>query len=389
VNLGVFESAFQSACSAAPAVPRPFRHAASRADREGAARPVLAVLALLLLALLFAGCLRGRSSGAAGQGDKTDIQNTGSDTMVNLAQAWAEAYGGINPGVSVEVSGGGSGTGIASLINGTADIANCSRQMTAAEKAQAKANTGKDPVEHLVGYDALAVFVHPDNPLREISLEQLAEIYGEKGGVTHWSDLGVVMPDPKRDEIIVVSRQSNSGTYEYFREAVLGKKRDFRLGTIDMHGSKDVVELVARTPGAIGYSGMGYATSRVRMLHIAQKNGGTAYAPTVQNTQKGSYPIARPLFMYTLGEPQGAILAYLQWIHSPEGQSLVVQTGYVSLAAASGAAAPGIAAPGAASAAAAPGAATAPGAEAPGVEAAATASRAAAAPAAAAEAHQP
>jgi len=231
----------------------------------------------------------------------------------------------------VEVSGGGSGTGIASLINGTADIANCSREMTFAERERARQNTGKDPVEHLVGYDALAIFVNLQNPLHEITLEDLAEIYGERGRIERWSDLGVQPPDGKRDKIIIISRQSNSGTYEYFREAVLGKTRDFRLGTIDMHGSKDVVELVARTPGAIGYSGMGYATDRVRMLRIARKHGETAYAPTVPNTQKGIYPVARPLFMYTLGEPEGELRDYLEWIHSPEGQDLVVRSGYVSL----------------------------------------------------------
>jgi phosphate transport system substrate-binding protein len=289
------------------------------------------VLAALLCSVVVAGCLRGRQPGQQGNSGKTVIQNTGSDTMVNLAQAWAEAYITIDPAVSVEVSGGGSGTGIASLINGTAQIANCSREMTPAEREKARENRGKDPIEHIVGYDALAIYVNLDNPLQEISLEELAEIYGEKGRVTRWSDLGVIQPDKKRDEIIVISRQSNSGTYEYFREAVLGGKRDFRLGTIDMHGSKDVVELVARTPGAIGYSGMGYATEKVRMLRIARKNGELAFAPTVQNTQKGSYPIARPLFMYTLGAPEGAVKAYLDWIHSPAGQGLVVQSGYVSL----------------------------------------------------------
>lgn len=289
------------------------------------------LLPLLLALLLAAGCLRGRQPGQRGTGQKQVIQNSGSDTMVNLAQAWAEEYVRIKPAVSVEVSGGGSGTGIASLINGTADIANCSREMTFAERERALQNTGKDPVEHLVGYDALAIFVNLQNPLHEITLEDLAEIYGERGRIERWSDLGVQPPDGKRDKIIIISRQSNSGTYEYFREAVLGKTRDFRLGTIDMHGSKDVVELVARTPGAIGYSGMGYATDRVRMLRIARKHGETAYAPTVSNTQKGIYPVARPLFMYTLGEPEGELRDYLEWIHSPEGQDLVVRSGYVSL----------------------------------------------------------
>ncbi len=286
---------------------------------------------LLFLPIVISACLRGRSPDVPGGGVKTVIQNTGSDTMVNLAQAWAEEYVTIAPGVSVEVSGGGSGTGIAALINGTVDIANCSRKMTPDERERAKTNTGKEPREFLVGFDALAVFVHPANPMDEISLDQLAEIYGEKGAITKWSDLGVRLPLDAPDEMILVSRQSNSGTYEYFREAVLGKKRDFRLGTIDMHGSKDVVELVARTPGAIGYSGMGYATGHVKMLSISPKTGTRAYAPTIANTQNGTYPVARPLLMYTLGAPNEAGEKYLQWIFSAHGQKLVALSGYVPL----------------------------------------------------------
>ncbi len=277
-------------------------------------------------------CMHGRPPQEVGKGDRLVIQNIGSDTIVNLAQAWAEAYAEIEPSVSVEVSGGGSGTGIAALINGTVDIANASRKMHADEITRAVANTGKTPLEHLVGIDALAIYVNKNNPLEEISIPQLAEIFGEKGSITSWSQLGVTMPKGARDEIIVVSRQSNSGTYEYFREAVLGKKRDFRLGTIDMHGSKDVVELVARTPSAIGYSGMGYATSGVKMLRIAKETGGPAVAPTVENTQNGTYPISRPLLMYTLGEPSPHVAKYLDWIHSPAGQALVVKAGYVPIA---------------------------------------------------------
>ena len=258
------------------------------------------------------------------------IQNTGSDTMVNLAQAWAEQYAQVNPAVSVEVSGGGTGTGVAALINGTVDIANCSRKVEAQEIEQAKKNSGKEPREFIVGWDALAVYVHTNNPLSEITLEQLGEIYAEGGKFTRWSQLGVKMPWGS-DEIIRVSRQSNSGTYFYFREAVLGKGRDFKLGSRDMHGSKDVVELVAKTPGAIGYSGMGYATPEVKALRVARKAGDKAYPPTVETTLDHTYPIARPLYMYTLGEPVGAVKQYLDWIHSDEGEKLVLESGYVPL----------------------------------------------------------
>jgi phosphate transport system substrate-binding protein len=261
---------------------------------------------------------------------KTMIQDTGSDTMVNLAQAWAEEYAKVQPGVSVEVSGGGSGTGIAALSSGTVDIANCSRQFEPNEIATAKKNTGKDPHEIMVGYDALAVYVQKDNPLNEITLDQLGEIYAENGKIAKWSQLGIKPPGGS-DEIIRVSRQSNSGTYFYFREAVLGKGRDFRLGSRDMQGSKDVVELVANTPGAIGYSGMGYATPGVKQLRVAKKAGEPAMAPTVENALSHAYPIARPLFMYTLGEPAGAVKGYIDWVLSPAGQKIVLQSGYVPL----------------------------------------------------------
>lgn len=276
--------------------------------------------AALALASLAPACRSGRA--------RAVIQNTGSDTLVNLAQAWAEEYVNVAPTVSVEVSGGGSGVGIAALIDGAVDIANCSRQFEPREIEEARKNTRKEPVEFVVGYDALAVYVHKSNSLEEITLEQLAEIYGENGKITRWSDLGAKVPEGA-GEIIRISRQSNSGTYMYFREAVLGKKRDFKLGSRDMHGSKDVVELVANTPATIGYSGMGYATRDVKMLRVARKKGEPAFAPTVENTLNRTYPIARPLYMYTLGQPTGAVKTYLDWILSDAGQRIVVKSGYV------------------------------------------------------------
>jgi phosphate transport system substrate-binding protein len=183
----------------------------------------------------------------------------------------------------------------------------------------------------MLGYDALAIYVHKDNPLAEITLEQLAELYGEKGKISKWSELGVSLAGGGSDTVILVSRQSNSGTYHYFREAVLGKGRDFRLGSRDMNGSKEVVELIAKTPAAIGYCGMGYATPEVKMLRVARKAGEKAFAPTVENTLNHAYPIARPLFMYTLGQPADSIKRYLDWLHSDAGQAIVAKSGYVPL----------------------------------------------------------
>jgi phosphate transport system substrate-binding protein len=262
---------------------------------------------------------------------KTSIQNIGSDTMVNLAQAWAEEYGKANPGVSVEVSGGGSGVGIAALINGTANIANSSRKLEPEEAEKAKKASGKDPKEFMVGYDGLAIYVHKSNPLEEITLETLSEIYKEGGKVNKWAEAGAKVPNAKGDEIIRVSRQNNSGTYHYFRETVVGKKHDFKAGSLDMNGSKDVVELVAKTPGAIGYSGLGYATPEVKIVKVAKKKGDPAVMPSIATVLDKSYPISRPMFMYTPGEPDAAVKKYIDWVMSDAGQKVVEKTGYVPL----------------------------------------------------------
>jgi phosphate transport system substrate-binding protein len=260
--------------------------------------------------------------------EQSTIQVKGSDTMVNVAQAWAEEYKKVAPAVDVEVSGGGSGVGIAALERGTIDIANASRNMKAEEIEQARRNTGQLPKEFIVGYDALAVYVHKENPIQEISLEQLAQIYAEDGAITKWSHLGVTLADVTADDIVLVSRQSSSGTYEFFREHVLGKK-DFKLGSRDMNGSKEVVELVANTKTAIGYSGMGYVTPAVKMLKLSSKPGEPAVEPAVATTLNKTYPLARSLQVYTLGEPQGVVKNYIDWMLSEAGQRILEENGYV------------------------------------------------------------
>ena len=264
---------------------------------------------------------------ACGGGEQRQvIQNKGSDTLVNVAQAWAEAYQTVDPTVVVAVSGGGSGTGIAALINGTVDIANASRAIKEKEEKLARDN-GQDPIQHTVGFDALAIFLHADNPLDVISIDQLAGIYGDGGEITSWTDLGVEVPGCKDQEIVVVSRQNNSATYAYFRDAVLDKS-DFKLGTRDMHGSKDVVDLVEKTPCAIGYSGLAYATDHIKLGCVSSQEGFGCVNPSVDSAIDGSYPIARPLFMYTNGEPTGFVGEYLNWIKSNEGQCIILEKGY-------------------------------------------------------------
>ena len=287
-------------------------------------------LATALLALALTGCDRKGASGE-GSGSKVALQNIGSDTMVNLAQAWAEAYATVDPAVSVEVSGGGSGIGVAALINGTCDIANSSRQLEKEEEEKATAKYGgKHPIEYLVAYDALAIYVHPSNPIGEISVEQLSDLFRDGGKISKWSNLGVAIPGGQ-DEIVRVSRQNNSGTYHYFREAVLGKKSDFRPGSRDMSGSKDVVELVGNTPGAIGYSGIGYRTDKVKVLKVSKKAGESAVEPTIKTALDKSYPIARPMFMYAPPGAKPQVDAYLKWITSAPGQAIVIEKGYVPL----------------------------------------------------------
>ena len=287
----------------------------------------------LAACLLQTGCGKSPGSGpdsGGGSASKVTIQNKGSDTMVNLAQGWAEEYKKAAPDVDVEVSGGGSGVGIAALVKGTIDIANASRNMKAEEIETATKNTGKTPKEFIVGYDSLAIYVHKDNPLNEITLDQVAQIYMEAGRITRWSDLGVKIPGSSIDEIVRVSRQSSSGTYEFLREHVLNKK-DFKLGSRDMNGSKEVVELVGSTPTAIGYSGMGYATPAVKMLKVRKTATEPAYEPSVANTLAKTYPIARSLLVYTLGEPQGPVKKYIDWAMSDAGQKVVEASGYVPL----------------------------------------------------------
>lgn len=287
-------------------------------------------LAAAALAVSTTGCGRSESpaAGKAATRPTTTIQVKGSDTMVNVAQAWAEDYHKAEPGVDVEVSGGGSGVGIAALEKGTIDIADASRTMKPEEIEQTRRNTGKEPKEFIVGYDALAVYVNKDNPINEITEERLAQVFAEGGNITRWSQLGVTIPGAADDTIVRVSRQSSSGTYEFFREHVLNKK-DFKLGSRDMNGSKEVVELVGTTRTAIGYSGMGYATPAVKMLKVGPRAGEPTFAPTVENTVNKTYPLARSLQVYTIGDPQGAVKKYIDWILSPAGQKILQDSGYV------------------------------------------------------------
>jgi len=276
------------------------------------------VLGFLALALI--------ACGGSERVSRTLIQNKGSDTLVNVAQAWAEAYAQINPNVAVAVTGGGSGTGIAALIGGSVDIANSSRSMEEEEFEMANGR-GVVPNELIVGYDAIAIYIHPDNPIDRFTLGQLADIYGENGTTESWSQLGITVPGCSSDEIVRVSRQNSSGTYVYFQEAILGES-DLKLGSRDMAGSSEVVGLVEKTACAIGYSGLAYATEEVKVPCLMTEDGGNCIAPSTASAVDGTYPIARPLFMYTNGQPEGVTKDYIDWILSDEGQCIILNKGY-------------------------------------------------------------
>jgi len=304
-------------------------------DGAGVTR-IMVLSAAIRLGIVVSACLgmaacSGAKPQSQGVAQQSVIAISGSDTMVNLSQMWAEEYGKKKPSVQVEVSGGGSGVGIRDLMQGVVQVANSSRELEPAERDQITRKAGKPPIETVVGHDGIAIYVHKDNPIESITLKQLAQIFGEGGDVTSWSQLGVnINSGDKKDDIIRVSRQNSSGTYLYFREHVL-KKGDFKAGSCDMSGSKDVVELIARTKTAIGYSGMGYATKEVKMLKIGTDENPAGIEPTQENVTKKVYPLSRALYMCTAGTPDGETKNYLDWILSADGQKIVVSAGYVPL----------------------------------------------------------
>ena len=258
------------------------------------------------------------------------ISVNGSDTMLQVGLAWAEAYKTVKPDISVSVNGEGSGTGIKALINGTVQIAHSSREIKETEASAIKEKHGKDPVAHIVGYDGIAVFVHPDNPVKKISLPQLRSVWGEGGAIENWKDLGGTDAEIKR-----AGRSNSSGTYAFYKKAVLGKDADgkgieFKQDTSSMPGSTAVVELCMTTASAMGYSGMSYKTDEVAWLAVSKEDGAEAYEPSIENVSAGNYPIARPLYIYTVGEPEGIVKEYIDWVKTG-GQDALQKEGFVPL----------------------------------------------------------
>lgn len=268
----------------------------------------------------------------AAQSKRIPIQNRGSDSMAIAVAAWSEAYQKVDKQVGVAVSGGGSGTGIAAMINGLVDIANSSRPLFKKEIGMAK-EIGIDLQQHIVGFDAVTVYLHSDNPVRSLSFAQLGEIFGRGGSTTRWTDLGVEVPGCKDQQIILVGRQNSSGTYAYFRKRAIGKKyrNKFKGDVLGMQGSKDLVELVEKTPCAIGYSSFAYASPGVKAACIITETDGPCTAPSIEGITDRSYPMTRPLYMYTNGQPEGEIKKYIDWILSDEGQCVLSDSQYAPI----------------------------------------------------------
>ena len=296
----------------------------------GQARAFMIIAGLVALNLL-PGCGRPATSppGTIEPPQTTQtVINKGSDTIVNMALAWAEAYTAQHPEVRISVTGGGSGTGIAALINGTVDIANASRALKSEEVERARAN-GIEPVEHIVAGDAIAVVVNPTNPVNALTIDQLSDIF--TGKITRWHEVG---GDDR--PIVLLSRESNSGTHIYFLEHVVrkGEKNNqnlFSPDTLLMPSSEGISAEIRQNPNAIGYDGLGYVTPDQKTIKVAPSAGEPYIPPSIETVKDGSYPIARVLYMYTSGQPTGIIREYLDWITSAEGQAIVEELGFVPL----------------------------------------------------------
>lgn len=273
---------------------------------------------ILLLVMLF--------SPVYGAKDKNSIQVKGSDTMVNLGQAWAEKYMEKNTGNFVAVTGGGSGTGLSSLISGTCDIAMSSRNIKEKEIVLAK-QKGINPNEIKVALDGLAVVVNPNNPISKLTLTQLADIF--TGRISSWKEIG-----GKNEKIVILSREVNSGTHVYFKEHVLRKndpnsKKEFAPTALMLSSSQAIADEVAGNSAAIGYYGMGYISAKQKPIAVAKDEKSEYEAPTIENVVNGKYPISRPLFIYTNGSPQGLVKKFIDFVLSKEGQDIVLATDFV------------------------------------------------------------
>jgi len=280
----------------------------------------LAVLMLVLLAFAAAGCSKKDKQNSE---NKKSVTIKGSDTMVHLMSTLAEAFMKKDPNAQVSVTGGGSGTGIAALLNGTTDICASSRDMQQKEKDQAK-EKNINPVEKTIAFDGIAIVVHPENPVKELTLDQIKKIY--TGAYKNWKELGG--PD---QPLTVLSRESNSGTYVFFQEHVLNKE-NYAPTVKLMPASSSIVQSVSADKWSIGYVGLGYTKEgNIKIVPVKKDDASAAVMPTHETVLDKTYSIARPLYLYFNGEPSGNSKSLLEFIMSPDGQKIVEETGYITL----------------------------------------------------------
>jgi len=268
------------------------------------------------------------AGGAPAAGQTKAIQIKGSDTMVNLGQGWAEAFAKKRKGVNIAITGGGSGTGLTALINGTCDLAESSRAIEPKELDMAKAK-GITPVESIVALDGITVVVHPKNPVDRMTLDQLREVF--MGNIDDWKALGA----PKKP-IVILSREFNSGTHIFFKEHVLRRgvakgPEEFAPTALMMPSSQAIADEVAGNENAIGYYGMGYISPRQKVVAVAKDARSPYVRPSIETIRNNTYPISRPLYIYSNGKPQGILKEFLDFIFSPEGQEIVRKIDFVPI----------------------------------------------------------
>ena len=298
---------------------------------------ISALLALVVLGSLLAGCAKQEAVAPDAPAPMTpppaasalsgEIKVKGSDTLLQLSQAWAEEFMKVNPNVMISVTGGGSGTGITALVEGTTDVANASRGIKDKEIAKAK-EKNIEPVENIVAYDGIAVIVHKDNPVSELSIEQLKGIFS--GATKDWSKVG------GKGKIVVLSRDTSSGTHVFFKEHVLNGGND--KGTVEygkevllQSSNQAIHDEVLKNPSSIGYCGLGYVDDAVKVIAVKADASTPGVQASIEAVKDKSYPIARALYQYTTANPSELVKALLDWEMGPEGQKFVADEGFVTL----------------------------------------------------------
>lgn len=288
-------------------------------------KKIFNIFFLFFLAFMISSCSRPTEDN---RGYSASMQIKGSDTIVNLVQVWAERFVEKNPSYNIGVTGGGSGTGFAGLINGTCDIAMSSRKIEEKEIVRA-AEKDINPVEFMVGLDGLAILIHKDNPVDKLTLEQLRDIF--MATITNWKEVG---GEDRR--IVILSRESNSGTHMFFKEHVLRhndkkSKEEFAPRALLMPSSHAIYDEVYQNPNALGYVGMGYINDKVKAISVAVNENSEYFYPNVENVMTGKYPISRPLFLYTSCQPSGVVEKFIEYALSDEGQAIVEEVDFVPI----------------------------------------------------------